>query len=430
LATLIIAASGVPIPKLNPQDAANHWAVVVAGSYTWGNYRHQADACHTWQILTKNGFLESNIIIFMYDDLAQSTENPTKGVIINRPNGTNVYPGTDNIDYKSTDVTPQKFLKVLKGDATAGGKVLKSDSNSNVFIFFTDHGGPGIIAFPTELLSNTDLNAALKYMSDNKMYNQLLFYLEACESGSMFADILPANINIYATTASDPSTSSYACYYDSYRNTYLGDVYSVNWMEDSDKGNLHTEAVGKQFDIVKAETNTSVVCEYGDLSIKTDTLSEFQANQQADSIQSMIRVRPPVYPNPNLDAVDSRQVQVEILRRKVQAARTIPERAQAQAALDAELNKRTIGRQMFVDIVGRIAGADKAESLLTTKVATDDYTCTTTATKKFHELCFNLGQDSWALEYTMAFVSLCNQGVTADQLVASIAAQCPQKIQF
>ncbi len=32
------------------------------------------------------------------------------------------------------------------------------------------------------------------------MYKQLVFYMEACESGSMFVD-LPANIGIYATTA-------------------------------------------------------------------------------------------------------------------------------------------------------------------------------------------------------------------------------------
>lgn len=39
---------------------------------------------------------------------------------------------------------------------------------------------------------------------------------------------------VYATTASNSHESSYACYYDEKRDTYLGDWYSVNWMEDSD----------------------------------------------------------------------------------------------------------------------------------------------------------------------------------------------------
>ena len=63
---------------------------------------------------------------------------------------------------------------------------------------------------------------------------QLVFYLEACESGSMFLK-LPKNIDVFATTAAGPDTSSYACYWDEKLGTFLGDVYSVKWMEDSDK---------------------------------------------------------------------------------------------------------------------------------------------------------------------------------------------------
>ena len=48
---------------------------------------------------------------------------------------------------------------------------------------------------------------------------------------------------VYATTAANAQESSYACYLDKKRMTYLGDVYSVKWMEDSDKvgkGVLHS----------------------------------------------------------------------------------------------------------------------------------------------------------------------------------------------
>lgn len=40
--------------------------------------------------------------------------------------------------------------------------------------------------------------------------------------------------SVYATTAANGHESSYACYFDDKRGTYLGDLYSVNWMEDSD----------------------------------------------------------------------------------------------------------------------------------------------------------------------------------------------------
>ncbi len=54
-------------------QAAN-WAVLVAGSNGWYNYRHQADVCHAYQILHKNSIPDSNIIVMMYDDLANNTQ--------------------------------------------------------------------------------------------------------------------------------------------------------------------------------------------------------------------------------------------------------------------------------------------------------------------------------------------------------------------
>lgn len=37
----------------------------------------------------------------------------------------------------------------MTGDAvTAGGRVLNTDKTSKVFVNFSDHGAPGLIAFP------------------------------------------------------------------------------------------------------------------------------------------------------------------------------------------------------------------------------------------------------------------------------------------
>jgi legumain len=92
----------------------------------------------------------------------------------------------------------------------------------------------------------------------------MVIYIEACESGSML-NKLPNNVNIYSTTASNPEESSYACYYDAKRQTYLGDLYSVNWMEDSDAEDISKESLFKQFQATKKKTNESHVMEYGNL---------------------------------------------------------------------------------------------------------------------------------------------------------------------
>jgi len=52
---------------------------------------------------------------------------------------------------------------------------------------------------------------------------------------------------VFATTAANGKESSYAIYYDKKRQTYLGDVYSVKWMENSDTADLHSETLEQQF---------------------------------------------------------------------------------------------------------------------------------------------------------------------------------------
>ena len=83
-------------------------------------------------------------------------------------------------------------------------------------------------------------------------------------------------------TASNGTTSSYACYYDDELKTFLGDVYSVKWLEDSDRENLNRETLEKQYKIVKRETNTSTVCQFGDLSIAKMKVSQFQGGSGFD----------------------------------------------------------------------------------------------------------------------------------------------------
>ncbi len=128
----------------------------MAGSHTWSNYRHQADVYHAYQVLIKGGFNPDRIITLAYDDIAHHLTNPFKGKVFNKPTykepGVDVYAGL-KIDYSKTHVTPEMFQAVLEGNkAFVKGKgterVLESTSADNVFIFFSDHGAPGLIAFP------------------------------------------------------------------------------------------------------------------------------------------------------------------------------------------------------------------------------------------------------------------------------------------
>lgn len=78
----------------------------------------------------------------------------------------------------------------------------------------------------------------------------MAIYIEACESGSMFENLLPANWNIYATSAANSQESSWAAYCGGDAvingkniNSCLGDLYSVNWMEDLDAADTKRETL-------------------------------------------------------------------------------------------------------------------------------------------------------------------------------------------
>ena len=57
----------------------------------------QADVCHAYQLLRKGGLKEENIVVFMYDDIAMHKLNPRPGIIINHPQGGDVYAGVPKV---------------------------------------------------------------------------------------------------------------------------------------------------------------------------------------------------------------------------------------------------------------------------------------------------------------------------------------------
>ena len=86
-------------------------------------------------------------------------------------------------------------------------------------------------------------------MHDQKMYSKLVFYLEACESGSMFTE-LSSDMGIYAVSASSATKSSYGTYCTpddevngKHIGSCLGDLFSVAWMEDSEANDITKESL-------------------------------------------------------------------------------------------------------------------------------------------------------------------------------------------
>ncbi|XP_054154814.1 uncharacterized protein LOC128953354 [Oppia nitens] len=407
-------------------DAGSNWAVVVSGADTWFNYDMQASTYHVYQFLLSNGIPEDHIIVMHTDDIAYYSRNPTPGVVINEPNGTDVYHGVPK-HYTGKDVTPQTFLKVLKGDeelAKQGRRVLKSGPNDNVFIYFNDHGSDDLICFPNGYLYSNQLNDALKYLFDNKRYAKLAFYLEACESGSMFAKLLPNNTNVYAITSSSPTELSWRMYCDSVLGSCLNDHFTYHWLLHSQSHDMRTTTLDDQFKYMAAHWNTTSrkgsyhvqhAQQYGDPSVAKLPLSQFMGYSKKSNIQVL---------NDNNKVnggavVSSREVPMYLLNRQIQQTIDINEKHRLIKQLNQQLNGRQLVDKHIEQYVRNLLQTlkptltnDKLIGLLNVRqqeLSSDNRQCYHQFVDTFHVKCFNLNKNPYVLGKLFVFVNLCNE---------------------
>ncbi|KER20452.1 hypothetical protein T265_15314, partial [Opisthorchis viverrini] len=268
----------------NNQPSKN-WVVLAAGSNTWENYRHQADVFHAYQLVRKYNVPPENIITFAYDDIANNPKNPFKGKVFHHYDHEDVYNGVV-IDYREKDVTRDNFVKVLKGDQKLEAnkkKVLKSGPDDNVFIFFSGHGAISHIGFLEEYLYAMELNDTLAYMHSKKKFNKLVLYMEACYSGSMFKDVLPSNMGIYATTSAKEDEKSHAIFcFDPRIRVCLANDYSHAWITDSEQNNIKKRTLEEQYEAVRRKTGLSHVMKYGEMVIILGIRCTSMTNDIAD----------------------------------------------------------------------------------------------------------------------------------------------------
>lgn len=388
--TVILAA----LLLLSGSAFTANWAVLVAGSNGFWNYRHQADICHAYQTLVKGGIPASNIIVFAFDDVASSSQNPFRGKLFNQPNGQDVYAGC-KIDYKGNDVTPKNFLSVLKQDSAAvkgigTGRVLQSTAQDKVFINFSDHGAPGLIAFPSTYLYATDLNPVLNSMWAKKQYQEAVFYLEACESGSMFQGF-PTNQKFYALTAANPDESSWGnyCPPDDVVNgknigSCLGDLFSNVWMEDTDAQDTSKETLAQQAATVTTKTDKSHVMQYGDLSFQSEAAANFVGNQKKTATVEAAQ---------QSATVNSRDAKLMYLVNK--HARLMS--SETQDELNEEIKSRRLYDELFTELRNVVGKPAKAE--------TTDFGCYKDMIDSLEEVCGHTSD--YGLKYFRHLYDLC-----------------------
>nr|XP_012568856.1 vacuolar-processing enzyme-like isoform X2 [Cicer arietinum] len=428
------------------------WALLVAGSNGYANYRHQADICHAYQILKKGGLKDENIIVMMYNDIAYNEENPMPGIIYNNPNGPDVYFGVPH-DFTYINVNANNFYAVLSGNKSAltgvdHVKVLNTKSNDTIFIYMSGHAMPD-----SGQIWGDDLVNALKKKHDALAYKKMVIYIESCYSGSMFEGILPNNINIYATTASNAHEDSYGFYCPDYSSnsppfftTCLGDLYSISWMEDSDKSNRTNETLHQQYLNVRNRTAKSDpeamshVMVYGDLVLGNDSLATYLGvgpdggNDNYNFNTSSSHEYSYQQFNMTTRLVSQKDVSLLHLKLKMEKAPDgSKDKLKAQIELDVEIaHRKNVDRNVHF-IWDLMFGEDTNSTMMTrirsaSQPVIDDWDCLKMILKTYEHHCGILSP--YGMKYSRAFINVCNAGISEKQIIDATSQACPKKNNF
>jgi legumain len=406
-----------------PEKSGHIWAVIVAGSRSWYNYRHQSDVCHLYHLLTKqHGIPKRNVITMMYNDIAFNEENPHRGHIFNALHGKDVYEGV-MIDYMGEDVNPQNFLDILMGQnvEVGSGKTLKSGPKDTVFVNFVDHGAPGVLGFPSDELHLVDLKKVLHSMYTKKRYKQMLWYVEACYSGSMF-NKLRDDMNITAHTAANEEESSYACALDEKMGVYLGDCWSLNWINNTERffPNLKKETVGQQYEIVKKMTNESHASIYGDLTyIYEDPISTFLGHSKEDFAVAEVRK----YSHQSTATPD---IMLEYLKWKRQRSNDKDEAEKLDQEIDYHIHTEGKVQKILEQISHQVTGSwDKVKVFSRHPQTIEHPECNKDVLSAFFSQCYKMQTHPYITKYLYRLTNLCN-AFNGKDIVSAVVTNCNQ----
>uniref|UniRef100_A0A0A9W8J2 Legumain n=1 Tax=Lygus hesperus TaxID=30085 RepID=A0A0A9W8J2_LYGHE len=388
----------------------------------------KADVAHGYHTMLNLGVRPDRIITMMFDDVALSKENPRPGVLINSPNGPDVYKGVI-VDYKGWDVTPENFLKVLSGNKTAmkgigSGRVIESDSNSTVFVYFVDHGGPGVLFFPDYVpLGADDLHNTLANMYRKKQYKNMILFIEACFVGSLFEEIIEEHTNILVFSATARDEGSWPWYCDGVNVTSCkGDEFSIKLWEYMDSVNPgEYKTLNEMYQRVRTGISHSHLNLYGDLSLGAFS---FIPNKLG---KKQVKTGSRTLETTQQKSVKPTDTQIFYLEQTIAQSKNLQTRLNAQKELDNLLSGRTRFDEMMAHLV-TVATADAPQ--LREKVNNvhlplnlDIFPCYRELYESFRKYCFSI-QDDYVLSQMYKLANICVLHINTAKLLREMPRIC------
>lgn len=218
-----------------PGPHTGTWALLVAGSDGWDNYRHQADVLAQYQRLRAGGVAADHIIVISPGNLARDKRNPDPGTVRYSVGGPNLYRGA-HVDYPLQGMTAERLMGILSGQASPGTpKVIRAGPGDNVFVYISGHGNQDGVylglsqAVPSpegsySVLSPELLDETLAAMAGHHRYRRILIAVESCQAGALGQHLNAPGALLLS--AANPVENSLGANYDPKLRTWLANQFS------------------------------------------------------------------------------------------------------------------------------------------------------------------------------------------------------------
>ena len=210
--------------EINYPELKDNYAVLVAASQGWKNYRHQADVLGFYHYLKEKGYDDDHIILIMADDIAYNERNPLQGVVRRELSGTNLYEDVQ-IDYKLDALTLSDLKQILTGEPSEAYPVtLGSGTNDNVLFFWSGHGTQQ--GWEWKDTEHLDAGFARSMFSDMQ-FRKMFAIIETCYSGGV-AQGCTGIPGLLMMTAANPHETSKADAFDNELQVYLSNTFTLS----------------------------------------------------------------------------------------------------------------------------------------------------------------------------------------------------------
>eukprot|EP00750_Incisomonas_marina_P009628 INCI16060.1.p1 GENE.INCI16060.1~~INCI16060.1.p1 ORF type:complete len:183 (-),score=25.03 INCI16060.1:183-731(-) len=121
------SVSGGPPTSGGAPTHTNNWAVLVATSKFWFNYRHNANILSIYHTMRSFGVPDSQIILMLGDEMACNPRNAVPATIFNgERHEMNLYGDDIHVDFRGPDVSIDSFLRILTGESGFGFLLVSS----------------------------------------------------------------------------------------------------------------------------------------------------------------------------------------------------------------------------------------------------------------------------------------------------------------